>query len=35
MNGLCSASLNPQTLQHVVSPRNVHLEQGRFTWRLF
>ena len=27
------ACLNPQTLQHVVSTCNVHLEQGRFTWR--
>jgi hypothetical protein len=32
-NSLCSACLNPQTLQHVVSSCKVHLEQGRFTWR--
>ncbi len=30
MNSLCNASLNPQTLQHVVSTFKVHLEQGRF-----
>ena len=32
-NSLCSACVNPQTLQHVVSTCNVHLEQRRFTWR--
>ena len=30
---MCSACLNLQTLQHVVSSCNVHLEQRRFTWR--
>ena len=32
-SSFCSACLNPQTLQHIVSSCNVHLEQGCFTWR--
>ena len=31
-NALCKVCYNTQTLQHVVSACNVHLEEGRYTW---
>ena len=34
INSLCVACLNTQTLQHVVSGCNAHLEEeDRYTWR--